>query len=36
MNENQIKFSSDFNPNLIGPNIDKYLEKVERQFSDIR
>ena len=36
MNENQIKFSSDFNPNLIGSNIDKYLKKVEGQFSDIK
>jgi hypothetical protein len=36
LDKNQIKFSSDFNPNLIGSNIDEYLKKIERQFSDIK
>ena len=36
MNENQIKFSSSFNPNLIGTNIDQYLKKIEGQFLDIK
>ena len=36
MNENQIKFSSNFNPNLIGSNIDHYLNKTEGQFLDIK
>ena len=36
MNENQIKFSSNFNPNLIGSNIDQYLKKIEGQFLDIK
>ena len=36
MNENQIKFSSNFNPNLIGSNIDQYLKEIEGQFLDIK
>ncbi len=36
MNESQIKFSSNFNPNLIGSNIDQYLKKIEGQFLDIK
>ena len=36
MNKNQIKFSSNFNPNLIGSNIDQYLEEIEGQFLDIK
>ena len=31
MNTNQIKFSSDFNPNFIGSNINEYLKKTEEQ-----
>ncbi len=36
MNTNQVKFSSDFNPNFIGSNINEYLRKSEEQFSDIK
>ena len=36
MNKNQIKFSSNFNPNLIGSNIDQYLKEIEGQFLDIK
>ena len=36
MNKNQIKFSSNFNPNLIESNIDQYLKKIEGQFLDIK
>ena len=36
MNANQIKFSSNFNPKLIGSNIDEYLKKTEEQFLDIK
>jgi len=36
MNTNQVKFSSDFNPNFIGSNINEYLKKTEEQFLDIK
>ena len=36
MNTNQVKFSSDFNPNFIGSNINEYLKKTEEQFIDIK
>ena len=36
MNTNQVKFSSDFNPNFIGSNINEYLQKTEEQFLDIK
>ena len=36
MNKNQVKFSSDFNPNFIGSNINEYLKKTEEQFLDIK
>lgn len=36
MSEKPINIKSDFDPNLIGLNIDEYLIKSEQQFSDIR
>ena len=36
MNTSQVKFSSDFNPNFIGSNINEYLKKTEEQFLDIK
>ena len=36
MNINQIKFSSEFDSNFIGSNINEYLKKTEEQFSDIK
>lgn len=36
MSEKPIKIKSDFDPILIGLNIDEYLIKSEQQFSDIR
>jgi hypothetical protein len=36
MSKNPINIKSDFDPNLIGLNIDEYLKKSEQQFSDIR
>lgn len=36
MSEKSINIKSDFDPNLIGLNIDEYLIKSEQQFSDIR
>ncbi len=36
MNTNQIKFSSDFNSNFIGTDINAYLKKTEEQFLDIK
>ena len=36
MSKKPINIKSDFDPNLIGLNIDEYLIKSEQQFSDIR
>ena len=36
MSEKPINIKSDFDPNLIGLNIDEYLIKSEQKFSDIR
>ena len=36
MNTNVVKFSSDFNPNFIGSNINQYLKKTEEQILDIK
>jgi len=36
VSEKSINIKSDFDPNLIGLNIDEYLIKSEQQFSDIR
>jgi len=36
VSEKPINIKSDFDPNLIGLNIDEYLIKSEQQFSDIR
>ena len=36
MHKNNISFKSSFNINLIGNDLDQYLENKESQFSDLK